>query len=331
VVDTANTVLILGESGTGKELIARTLHFNSRRQAAPFVPINCAALPETLLESELFGHRKGAFPGATGDKKGLLEEADGGTLFLDEIGSMAMPVQSRLLRVLQDGEVKRVGDNTPSHVDVRVLAATNELLQARVSEGTFRKDLYYRLNVIPIELPSLRERREDIPVLVAHCLRNRVSPRTGCSFQITRRAVQALAAYAWPGNVRELENVIEHAMTLCEQDLIRVADLPQSIQENAPETSRVPPGDVDETRFIMVADPGQATSATSLDADPAQEAPDPGASGTASPERLRDFLRAQEVNHVNRMLSYTRGDKEKAAHLLGISLATLYRKLAGET
>ena len=175
VADTDSTILILGESGTGKELVARALHFNSRRQFAPFVPVNCSALPENLLESELFGHRRGSFTGAINDKKGLFEEADGGTIFLDEVGSMSAMLQSRLLRVLQEREVRRVGENTPIYVNVRVVAASNEPLEKRIKEGTFREDLYYRLNVIPIPLPSLRERRDDIPLLVAHFLKGKIN------------------------------------------------------------------------------------------------------------------------------------------------------------
>ncbi len=331
VAATESTVLILGESGTGKELVARALHFNSRRQFAPFIPVNCAALPENLLESELFGHRKGAFTGAVTDKKGLFQEADGGTIFLDEIGSMPAPLQSRLLRVLQDREVRRVGDNLPVYVNVRVLAATNEPLEKKIKEGKFREDLYYRLNVIPIELPALRERAEDILLLVAHALRNRVSLRTGHPFQITRRAMEALNAYSWPGNVRELENAIERACTLCEVDLIRVADLPPSVQASAPETSRVPPGGSDETTFVAAANiAGGAPFPLTTDAD-AQAGSKPGGASALSLEPLKDFLREQELNHLNRTLAYTGGNKEKAAELLGISLATLYRKLAGET
>src|SRR6266436_6093930 len=178
VADTDSTILILGESGTGKELVARALHFNSRRQLAPFVPINCSALPENLLESELFGHRRGSFTGAINDKKGLFQEADGGTIFLDEVGSMPPILQSRLLRVLQEREVRRVGDNLPIYVNVRVVAATNEPLEKKTKEGAFREDLYYRLNVISIELPGLRERRDDLPLLVAHFLRNKINGRT---------------------------------------------------------------------------------------------------------------------------------------------------------
>src|SRR6266436_5664819 len=229
VADTDSTILVLGESGTGKELVARALHVNSRRQFAPFVPINCTALPESLLESELFGHRRGAFTGAINDKKGLFQEADGGTIFLDEVGSMPPALQSRLLRVLQEREVRRVGDNTPVYVNVRVVAATNEPLEKRIKEGTFREDLYYRLNVIPIPLPPLRDRRDDLPLLVAHFLRNKVNARTHHAYQLTRETMESLCTYDWPGNVRELENAIERATTLCDSDVIQTSDLPPSI------------------------------------------------------------------------------------------------------
>src|SRR5437588_443039 len=229
VADTDSTILILGESGTGKELVARALHFNSRRQFAPFVPINCSALPENLLESELFGHRRGAFTGAIMDKKGLFQEADGGTISLDEIGSMPPILQSRLLRVLQEKEVRRVGDNTPVYVNVRVVAAANEALEKKIKEGTFREDLYYRLNVIAIEMPSLRERRDDIPLLVAHFLKGKVNSQTNRPFQVTRQAMEILCAHDWPVNVRELENAIERAATLCEGEIITAEDLPPSM------------------------------------------------------------------------------------------------------
>src|SRR3954463_5547294 len=233
VADTDSTILILGESGTGKELVALMLHFNSSRRNAPFIPINCSALPENLLESELFGHRKGAFTGAINDKKGLFHEADGGTIFLDEVGTMPPLLQSRLLRVLQEKEVRRVGDNTPVAVNVRVLAATNEPLEKKIKENTFREDLYYRLNVISIELPSMRERRDDIPMLVAHFLNGRTNPRTGHAYQITKHAMDILSAYDWPGNVRELENAIERAATLSEGDIIQAQDLPPTILSSA--------------------------------------------------------------------------------------------------
>src|SRR2546425_5585190 len=201
VADTDSTILILGESGTGKELVAKALHYNSRRQFAPFVPVNCSALPENLLESELFGHRKGAFTGAINDKKGLFQEADGGTIFLDEVGSMSPMLQSRLLRVLQEREVRRVGDNVPVYVNVRVVAATNEPLEKRIKEGTFREDLYYRLNVIAIQLPSLRERRDDIPLLVANFLKDKLNARPHHAYQLTRETLDLLCRHDWPGNV----------------------------------------------------------------------------------------------------------------------------------
>lgn len=323
VAGTDSTILILGESGTGKELVARALHFNSRRQSGPFVPLNCSALPENLLESELFGHRRGAFTGAFTDKKGLFQEADGGTIFLDEISSMSPVLQSRLLRVLQEREVRRVGDNTPFHVNVRVLAATNEPLAQRVKEGRFREDLYYRLNVISIELPALRERREDIPLLVAHFLKERLSSRTHRPFQITHAAMDLLAAYDWPGNVRELENAIERATTLCESDTLLPTDLPPVVQAAKPATGA-----------------GVATGEAALPAltpaalFPLHPAVNAGESTPPAPpepvQPLKHFLREQEVAHINRALEQAKGDKEQAAILLGISLATLYRRLAGE-
>jgi DNA-binding NtrC family response regulator len=319
VADTDSTILILGESGTGKELVARALHFNSRRQFAPFVPINCSALPENLLESELFGHCKGAFTGAINDKKGLFSEADGGTIFLDEIGSMPPVLQSRLLRVLQEKEVRRVGDNVAVSVNVRVLAATNEPLEKKIKDGTFREDLYYRLNVIPINLPSLRERKEDVPVLAMHFLRNKVNPRTGKLYGITRKAVDLLSAHEWPGNVRELENAIERACALCEDSTIRMADLPPVFRRYA---SGEGAEDLVETPQPQ-AQPGAALAVGAASA-PAQ----PSFSQAVGP--LRDFLREQELGYVNRALAQTGGDKEKAAEMLGVSVATLYRKLAEE-
>ncbi len=319
VADTDSTILILGESGTGKELVARALHFNSRRQFAPFIPINCSALPENLLESELFGHCKGAFTGAINDKKGLFQEADGGTIFLDEIGSMPSVLQSRLLRVLQEREVRRVGDNVPVSVNVRVLAATNEPLEKRVEEGTFREDLFYRLNVIPITLPSLRERPEDIPVLAMHFLRNKVNPRSGKLYSITRKALDLLSTHDWPGNVRELENAIERASALCDDSIIRVADLPTPLRKNATveggEDLVETPTDTEEAPVGLTVGGGTAPTQHSF---------------SQPIGSLKDYLRDQELNYVNRALSQTAGDKERAAELLGVSVATLYRKLAEE-
>lgn len=325
VADTDSTVLLLGESGTGKELVARALHFNSRRQFAPFVPVNCSALPENLLESELFGHRRGAFTGAINDKKGLFQEADGGTIFLDEIGSMSPLLQSRLLRVLQDREVRRVGDNTPTYVNVRVLAATNEPLEQRIKEGGFREDLYYRLNVIPLQLPSLRERMDDLPLLVGHFLRNKIHARSGLPFQVTRRAMEALGAYRWPGNVRELENMIERTCALSEGPLIKLSDLAPHIRSCIPADSGSPETETDD----VVPAPCEAAAAPTKPSALVPPGPGPSAGGSSLVLKpLKDFLREQEIAYLHRALSHTNGDKEQAAELLGISLATLYRKLA---
>jgi two-component system response regulator AtoC len=326
VADTDSTILILGESGTGKELVAKALHFNSRRQFAPFVPINCSALPENLLESELFGHRKGAFTGAINDKNGLFQEADGGTIFLDEIGSMSPMLQSRLLRVLQEREVRRVGDNVPIYVNVRVLAATNEPLEKRIKEGTFREDLYYRLNVISIPMPSLRERTDDIPLLVGHFLREKVNSRTGNPFQVTRHAMEVLCAHDWPGNVRELENAIERACALSDGDIIHIIDLPPLLQQYAKKEALE--AETAEAAVAALPD-AQSKSAYPLRVgEPAatRPAPEPGLAQPIGP--LKTFMREQEVAFLHRVLAQTGGDKEKAAKMLDISLATLYRKLS---
>ena len=213
VTATDATVLITGESGTGKEIVARALHVTSRRGDKPFVPVNCAAITETLLESELFGHARGAFTGATRARRGLFEEASGGTLFVDEIGETAPGFQAKLLRALQDGEIRRVGESASLQVDVRIVAATNQDLRRAIAEKRFREDLFYRLNVVPIRIPPLRERREDIPLLAAHFL-SRFNGRTGAQKTLTPAALQRLTDQPWPGNVRELENMIEQAAAL---------------------------------------------------------------------------------------------------------------------
>jgi two-component system response regulator AtoC len=221
-----STALITGESGTGKELIARHIHDASPRAANTFVAVNCGAIPEALLESELFGHTRGAFTGATAERQGLFEDADGGTLFLDELGDMPLPLQVKLLRALQEGEVRRVGDNASRTVDVRVVAATARDLESDVAEGRFRADLYYRVNVVRIHLPALRERTEDIPELVRHFI-DRYNKRLGLRVTgVTAAAMRALVEYPWPGNVRELENCVERAMVLTDGEQIGVEQLP---------------------------------------------------------------------------------------------------------
>lgn len=229
VAATTSTVLILGESGTGKELVARAIHKRSKRNSRPFVIINCAALPEQLLESELFGHQRGSFTGAIAEKKGLFEEADGGTIFLDEIGEIPSSIQVKLLRALQEGEIRPVGGNQSRHVDVRMLAATNRELAQAVKEGKFREDLYYRLNVIQVTMPPLRDRPEDIPLLAYHFLQKYSKKMEKEVTKIAIDALQVMQNYQWVGNVRELENVIERAVVLVTGDTVTVRDLPPRI------------------------------------------------------------------------------------------------------
>ena len=259
------TVLVLGESGVGKELISRAIHAESQRGDGPFVAVNCGAIPDALLESELFGHVKGAFTDASTDKRGLFEEAQGGTLFLDEIGELPAPLQVKLLRALQEEEVRRVGDTRPIKVDVRVVAATSRDLSAMVDDGSFRQDLYYRLNVMPIEIPPLRERKDDIAPLIEHfigvCNRKLGTHITGLSDE----ALKVLQAYEWPGNVRELENTVEHAAVMADGEVLGVDALPQRCKREGREaggfTMTFPEGDLSvkraqralEREFILAA------------------------------------------------------------------------------
>ncbi|HEV2095362.1 MAG TPA: sigma-54 dependent transcriptional regulator [Chthoniobacterales bacterium] len=292
VADTDSTVLIQGESGTGKELVARGLHFNSNRQHHPFVAINCSALPENLLESELFGHKKGAFTGAVADKRGLFEEANLGTIFLDEVNSMATSLQTKLLRVLQEREVRRVGDNKSSAVNVRVVGATNEPLQPKMKDGSFREDLYYRLAVIPVEIPPLRERLEDVPLLVNHFLQKQAGATGGDPKKIDPKAVDILCHYDYPGNVRELENAIERACALCDEDMIMPSDLPPQI---------VAAAQGEKAEQAIAAMPVGQT--------------------------LDEFIQQQERGYIEATLQHCSNSREKAASMLGISMATLYRKV----
>lgn len=226
VARTLTTVLLLGESGTGKELVARAIHRRSRRSDKPFIAVNCAAIPTELIDSELFGHARGAFTGATADRAGLFEEADGGTIFLDEVGDLPLPAQAKLLRALQQGEVKRVGANRITRVDARVVAATNADLKRKIKDGSFREDLYYRLKVVAIALPPLRERKDDIPLLAFHFLR-KYARRAGRDVtRIGVDAMQVLREHSWPGNVRELENAVEHGVVMAQSSTIAARDLP---------------------------------------------------------------------------------------------------------
>ena len=237
VAQSPATVLILGESGTGKELIARAIHYSSLRKEKPFVKVNCAALPENLLESELFGHEKGAFTGAVARRIGRFEQADQGTIFLDEIGDLSPALQSKLLRVLQEKEFERVGSSQTIKVDVRVISATNRNLEEAIQKGTFREDLYYRFNVVTITLPPLRERKEDIPPLLEHFLKKYSRENNKAVVSVTKEAKDLLMNYNYPGNIRELENIIERAVVLCRGDTITKQDLPLNLQESEVEES----------------------------------------------------------------------------------------------
>ncbi|MEP7214302.1 MAG: sigma 54-interacting transcriptional regulator [Acidobacteriota bacterium] len=301
VADTNTTVLILGESGTGKELLANLIHFNSGRENKPYVKINCGAIPETLLESELFGHEKGSFTDARSQRQGRFEEADGGTLFLDEIGEMSMQAQVRLLRVLQDGEFTRIGGKEVIKSDVRVIAASNVDLAAAVDDGKFRKDLYYRLSVFPVTLPPLRERVEDIHPLVFHFL-ERYKEKSGRFVSgISKEALRALVNYEWSGNVRELENAIERAVIIASGRQIDLEDLPEAISKKAFEASAL-------ARHERARAAGEGR-------DIAIEISLP-----ASMDEI-------EKHVIQATLDYADGDKSRASRLLNIGRKTLYRKL----
>jgi len=284
--DTRTPVLIMGESGTGKELVARAIHFRGTFATRPFVAVDCGSLVPTLIESELFGYEKGAFTGALRSKTGLFQSASGGTIFLDEIGELPLEMQAKLLRVLQEKEVRPVGSNQKVKVDVRVVAATNRDLEKEYRNGTFRKDLYFRLNVVTLHLPSLRERRSDIPML-AHWFLDRYAPDK--AMQVTNAAMKCLLQYDWPGNVRELENCVERAVALGDGKTIDASDLPSTIASASPSSESV---------LGM-------------------------ANGAVSTTDLEDIERAT----IERVFEQVKGDKVLAGKMLGISRATLYRKL----
>jgi two-component system response regulator AtoC len=293
VASTPSTILISGETGTGKELVARAIHHNSARRDQRFVAINCGALPETLLEAELFGHVRGAFTGAVAQRTGRLEQAHRGTLFLDEVGTMSPALQNKLLRVLQEREFERVGESKPTRIDVRIIAATNSDLAQLVKDGTFREDLFYRFHVIPIHLPSLRDRREDVPLLAQHFLerigREMDPPRTAVSF--SQEALRRLMAYDWPGNVRELENTVERALTLsAARSQIDVSGLPAEIQASGTPVTSAP------------------------------QLPDAGFD-------LESYIGGLERELIVQSLARTGGNKRQAATLLGLKRTTLVEKL----
>jgi nitrogen regulation protein NR(I) len=327
VADTPSTVLITGESGTGKELIARALHEYSSRHAGPFIKINCAAIPKTLMESELFGYEKGAFTGAVGSKPGRFELANDGTLFLDEIGEIPVEMQVKLLRVLQESEFERVGGIKTLKVDVRLVAATNRDLHAEVAAGAFREDLYYRLNVVPIHLPPLRERRQDIPLLVDHFIA-KFNGRLKKQFTgIDPDAVERLVSYNWPGNIRELENVIERTMLFGAGPTIRALDLPGELMGAAPASSR------DSGQFAVVGGderPERQHSSSSMSL-PALAAAASLPIGAEAPSSLKEAVRAEtervERELIQRALDETGGNVTQAARKLKISRKSLQTKM----
>ncbi len=289
VAPSTATVLILGESGTGKELIARAVHHASPRADKPFIKVNCAALPENLLESELFGHEKGAFTGAMARRIGRFEQADHGTIFLDEIGDLSLPLQVKLLRVLQEKEFERVGSSQTLRVDVRVLAATNRNIEEAIRKGTFREDLYYRLNVVTIFLPPLRERKEDIPPLIEHFLKKFSQANQKKIISLSKEAKDLLMNYHYPGNIRELENLIERAVVLCGGDTITTQDLPLSLQ----------------------ASEGEETMRRALE----------------SRRSLPEVLEEVERHRISQALQKSGGVQTKAAEELGISERVLRYKM----
>jgi DNA-binding NtrC family response regulator len=294
VAPTMSTVLVVGESGTGKELVARAIHTHSPRASGPFVAVNCTALTESLLESELFGHAKGAFTGAVASKRGIFEEAQGGTVFLDVIGDVNAKMQAQLLRVLQEGEIGRVGGTEAIQVDVRVVAATNRELEDEVKAGRFREDLYFRINVVTIRLPPLRERPSDIPLLVEHFLAKYAARERRADAGVAREASALLSRYAWPGNVRELENVIERALALSKDGVILPSDLPPEIAHEAEQAA------------------GAAAAAGGGIVDD------------------RPTLAELERRYIELILRETGGNKKRAAEILGIDRRTLYRTLERE-
>ena len=315
------TVLVLGESGTGKEVVARAIHDQSPRRDGPFVAINCGAIPPDLLESELFGHEKGAFTGALSARKGRFEMAEGGTLLLDEIGDMSLPMQVKLLRVLQERSFERVGGNQTIKCNVRVVAATHRHLEDRIAEGSFREDLFYRLNVFPIDMPPLRERRDDLPALV-ETIAGQLARTGRGEVRFARDALAALAGYAWPGNVRELTNLVERLAVLNPGGLVRLDDLPARYRAHVP--AGTTPAPLPEVATV------QASDDAAVPAAPVPAGPVPAADPAALPEDgldLREHIARIELQLIREALERSQGVVAHAAQLLGLRRTTLVEKL----
>jgi transcriptional regulator with PAS, ATPase and Fis domain len=287
IARTGSPVLVVGDSGSGKELVARAVHLHSQRAPAPFVVVNCGALPETLLESELYGHERGSFTGATGARKGLLESASGGTVFLDEISETSLSFQVKLLRVIQEREIRRVGANETIQVDIRLIAATNRDLREMVRTSRFREDLFHRLNVFTIALPPLRERVADIPLLVSYFIKM-FTEKHGKAVRLSAEAVEALKRYSWPGNVRELKNMLERVITFNDTGVIQADELEFG----------------EEQEEVAIA----------------------AAAAVAGPEAPNGSLDQMEKDHIIKVLKETGGNKKRAAEILGIERRTLYNK-----
>ncbi|MDC0611049.1 sigma-54 dependent transcriptional regulator [Vibrio sp.] len=324
-------VLVLGESGTGKEVVARNIHYHSTRRGGPFVPINCGAIPAELLESELFGHEKGAFTGALNARKGRFELADGGTLFLDEIGDMPMTMQVKLLRVLQERTFERVGGNNTIKVNVRVVAATHRNLESMIEDGGFREDLFYRLNVFPIEMPALKERVEDIPLLIQELL-TRMQAEGAPKIGFTPRAINSLMEHSWPGNVRELANLVERMIILFPNSLVDVNHLPtkyrySDIPEFHPENNSAIPIEEQERELLagIFSDEFDVDGVTNLD-DVVENSNTPQ---SLPPEgvNLKELLAELEVNLINQALDAQGGVVARAADMLGMRRTTLVEKM----
>ena len=341
------TVMITGESGSGKELVARSIWKHSHRANKPFIAVNCAAIPDNLIESELFGHEKGSFTGATSQRLGKFELCDGGTIFLDEIGDMALATQTKILRVLQQGDIQRVGGTETIHVDVRIIAATNKNLEDMVKAKTFREDLYYRLNVVRIKMPPLRDRREDIPQIVDFCLQNLVKQRKARVGKVAPEAMAVLTRHRWPGNVRELENVVYRSAVIAQGDTILAKDLPVEIRGTAAEPAPAMPESLPAPSAVEMAPlaaparpPGEEDIAVTQKSSQAERgAAEPGTPPELTIESALDFVFGQlaageqpllaciEREMIERALRLENGDQAAASKRLGITKTALLKRL----
>ncbi len=324
IAPTTSTVLITGESGSGKEFLANVVHRYSKRAAEPFIAVNCGAIPENLVESELFGAKKGSYTGSTSDKKGLFEAANGGTLFLDEVGELSAATQVKLLRFLQNHEIRRVGETEARYLDVRIIAATNRDLQQAMHAGTFREDLYYRLNTFHLQLPPLRERKPVIPTLIRHFILKYKEAHGKDILDLEPAAQYALTRYPYPGNIRELENIVEHAIVLSDDGIIRLENLPEDVQAEAREKQFAIPhmkGDT-QSETVEVKSIGTEIPIEHAVKQPASTAP-------AASEQSDEIISLEEMErrHILHALSVCEGNRTEVCKRLGISRATLWRKL----